>query len=196
MDVQSSDGHGLLLKYVSSYVAKGHDAYHSECLYSPNTTPSEATYRHLRELRPPEQEMWLALSFKKIAWNPHRLKKFTIPMPTTASHNKVLQKYWSRPHHFNSLSLLQWLRELDTSKGKPAQYKTGHTLVGTKLVSVFNDHYFFQDLLLNVPHTNIDMILIPGSESLPPVIRYFLHLYCIITQNYGMMRMLSNCTSI
>ena len=27
MDVQSSDGHGLLLKYVSSYVAKGHDAY-------------------------------------------------------------------------------------------------------------------------------------------------------------------------
>lgn len=24
-----------------------------------------------------------------------------------------------------------------------------------------------------MPHTNIDMILIPGSESLPPVIRYF-----------------------
>ena len=52
MDVQSSNGHGLLLKYVSSYLAKGHDAYHSECLYSPNTTPYEAAYCHFREMRP------------------------------------------------------------------------------------------------------------------------------------------------
>ena len=173
MDIQSSDGHGLLLKYVSSYVAKGHDAYHSKCLYSPNTTPYEAAYRHLRDMKPLEPEMWLLLSLKKIAWNPHRLKKFTVPTPTTATNNKVLQKYWSRPHHLNRLSLLQWLRALDTSKCKPVEYKTGHTLVGTKLVSVFNDYYFFQDLSLNVPHRNIDMSLIPASENLPPVVRYF-----------------------
>ena len=170
MDVQSSDGHGLLLKYVSSYVAKSQDVYHSESLYSPHTTPYEAAYRHLKDMAPLEPEMWLVHSSKKIAWSPHRLKKFTVPMPTTTSNNKLLQKYWSRPRRF---SLLQWLREFDTSKGHPAQSKAGHTLVGTKLVSVFSDIYFFQDMLLNVPHTNTDMILIPGSETFPPAIRYF-----------------------
>ena len=90
-----------------------------------------------------------------------------------ASNNKLLQKYWSRPRRYHSFSLLQWLREFDTSKGHPAQYKAGHTLVGTKLVSVFSDTYFFQDMLQNVPHTNTDMILIPGYETFPPAIWYF-----------------------
>ena len=58
-------------------------------------------------------------------------------------------------------------------KAIPAQYKAGHIPVGTKLVSVFSDIYFFQDVLLNVPHTNTDMILIPGSDTFPPAIRYF-----------------------
>ena len=173
MDVQSSDGHGLLLKYVSSYVAKSQDAYHSESLYSPHTMPYEAAYLRLKDMMPLEPEMWLGLSSKKIAWNPHRLKKFTVPIPATASNNKLLLKYWFRPKRYHSFSLLQWLREFDTSKGRPAQYKAGHTLVGTKLVSVFSDIYFFQDMLLNVPHTNTDMILIPGSETFPTAIRYF-----------------------
>ena len=93
MDVQSSDGHGLLLKYVSSYVAKSQDAYRSESLYSPHTTPYEAAYRHLKDMTPLEPEMWLVHSSKKIAWSPHCLKKFTVPMPTTTSNNKLLQKY-------------------------------------------------------------------------------------------------------
>jgi hypothetical protein len=52
MDVQSSDGHGLLLKYVSSYVTKAHDAYHSHCLYDVHTTPYQAAYRHLKGMAP------------------------------------------------------------------------------------------------------------------------------------------------
>ena len=83
MDVQSSDGHGLLLKYVSSYVTTAHDAYHSHCLYDVYTTPYQAAYRHLKEMAPLESEMWLSLSSKKIAWTPHRLKKFSVPLPQT-----------------------------------------------------------------------------------------------------------------
>ena len=151
--MQSSHGHGLLLKYVSSYVAKGHDAYHSESLYSPHATPYEAAYRHLKDMMPLEPEMWLSLSSKKIAWTPYRVKKFTVPTPTSVSNNKMVQKYWARPRRFHTPSLMQWLREFATSKCQPAQYKSGQTLVGSKLVSVFNEVHFFQEMLLNVPHT-------------------------------------------
>ena len=163
MDVQSSDGHGLLLKYVSSYVTKAHDAYHAECLYSPHTTPYEAAFRHL----------WLSLSSKKLAWTPHRLKKFTVPIPTNAANNKILQTYWSRPKRLENLTLLDWLRRYDTSKQQPVEYKSGQTLVGTKLLSVFNDIYFLQDMLLNVPNRNTDMLLTCGYHNIRPAITYF-----------------------
>ena len=173
MDVQSSDGHGLLLKYVSSYVTKAHDAYQSECLYSPHTSPYQAAFRHLKEMAPLEPEMWLSLSSKKIAWTPHRQKKFTVPIPATASNNKILQAYWSRPRRLGNVSLLDWLRQFDTSKEQPIRYKKGETLVAVKLLSVFSDLYFFQDMLLNIPHRNTDVFLTSDHENIPAVIRYF-----------------------
>jgi hypothetical protein len=66
MDVQSSDGHGMLLKYVSSYATKAHDAYKWDCLYTPHTSSFEAAFRHLKEMAPLEPEMWLYMSSKKL----------------------------------------------------------------------------------------------------------------------------------
>lgn len=71
------------------------------------------------------------------------------------------------------LSLLDWLREFDTSKTPPLLYKRGSTLVGTKLTSVFKDEYFFQDMLLYVPHRNIKMFHIAGLDAVPNVIKHF-----------------------
>jgi hypothetical protein len=158
---------------VSSYVTKAHDAYQSECLYIPHTSPYEAAFRHLKEMAPLEPEMWLSLSSKKIAWTPHHQRKFTVPIPATASNNKILQAYWSRPRRLGNVSLLDWLRQFDTSKVQPIRYKKGETLVGVKLLSVFSDLYFFQDMLLNIPHRNIDVFLSGDHENIPAVIRYF-----------------------
>ena len=157
MDVQISDGHGMLLKYVSSYVTKAHDAYKSDCLYTPHTSAFEAAFRHLKEMAPLEPEMWLCMSSKKIAWTPHRVKAFAVPLPETANNNKTLQSNWCRPKNLENTSLLEWLREYNTSKPQSVKYKRGNTLVGTKVVSVFRDEFFFQDMLLNVPHRNTNM---------------------------------------
>ena len=173
MDVQCSDGHGMLLKYVSSYVTKAHDAYNCEALYTIHTTPYQAAFRYLKEMSPLEPEMWLSLSSKKIAWTPHRLKHFSVPLPDFAENNKTLQAYWSRPKSLERLSLLQWLRQVDTSKTQPVVYKNGKTLVGTKQTSVFKDEYFFQDMLLNIAHRNTRELEIPGVDQIPQVIRYF-----------------------
>lgn len=103
MDVQSSDGHGMLLKYVSSCVTKAHDAYKSDCLYTPHTSAFEAAFRHLKEMAPLEPEMWLYMSSKKIAWTPHRVKAFAVPLPETANNNKTLQSNWCRPKNLKKI---------------------------------------------------------------------------------------------
>lgn len=173
MDVQSSDGHDLLLKYVSSYITKAHGAYHSESLYTAHVAPYEAAYRHLKQLAPLEPETWLAMSSKKIAWTPHRVKRFAVPLPDNVNSNKVMQMYWPRPNSLHTLTLLEWLREMNTSKTPPLLYKRGCTLVGTKVTTVFKDEYFFQDMLLNKAHRNISELTISGFEEIPIVIRYF-----------------------
>ena len=45
MDVQSSDGKGMILKYVTSYVSKWHDAYSNDALFSLLVGPYQAAYR-------------------------------------------------------------------------------------------------------------------------------------------------------
>ena len=51
MDVQCSDGRGMLLKYVSSYVTKAHDAYNSKALYTIYMTPYQAAFHYLNEIQ-------------------------------------------------------------------------------------------------------------------------------------------------
>ena len=62
-------------------------------------------FRHLKEMAPLEPEMWLCMSSKKIAWTPHRVKEFAVPLPETANNNKTLQSNWCRPKNLESTSL-------------------------------------------------------------------------------------------
>ena len=92
MDVQSSDGHGMPLRYVSPYISKSHDAFQSKCLYRAHTSPYQAAFCHLKEMAPLEPEVWLSLSSKKLAWTPHRTKHFAVPILETAFENQILVK--------------------------------------------------------------------------------------------------------
>lgn len=166
MDLQTSDGHGLLLKYVSAYVSKSHDAFHSSSLYTMHTTPYEAAYRHLREMKALEPEMWLTLSSKKVAWTPHRCKNFVVPLYSNTNENKIIQRYWNRPSNHEHFTLLQWLCNFDHTKTSPSAYKRGQTFVGVKCISVFKDEYFFQYLLLHVKHCNTEELQVDNFHSL------------------------------
>jgi hypothetical protein len=71
------------------------------------------------------------------------------------------------------LSLLQWLREVDTNKSPPSRYKKGETLVAVKTVSPFKYTFFFQDLIVNVPHRDIVKFRVDDFDELPENLRYF-----------------------
>ena len=68
MDVQFSDGKAMLLKYVTSYVAKCHDAVKTQQLYSVDLGAYQAATSFLKNMHPLEPEMVLQLTSMKIAW--------------------------------------------------------------------------------------------------------------------------------
>ena len=95
MDVQSSDGKAMLLKYVTSYVAKCHDAVKTQQLYSVDLGAYQAATSFLKNMHPLGPEMVLQLTSMKIAWRNSRTKPFTAPTPAQTQH-KVHQKYLAR----------------------------------------------------------------------------------------------------
>ena len=74
MDVQSSDGKAMLLKYVTSYVAKCYDAVKTQQLYSVDLGAYQTATSFLKNMHPLEPEMVLQLTSMKIAWSNSRTK--------------------------------------------------------------------------------------------------------------------------
>ena len=171
MDVQTSDGHGMLLRYVTSYVSKWQDSFETGSLYSIHVGPYQAAYKHLICMKPLEPEMWLSLSSTKMSWTPSRRKKLRFPTIDSLSVNPSYLKYLRRPTKYSKLSFLQWLRLVDESKGR--EYKDGSTLVGVKMVSPLKDFFFFQHLVLNYCHTAVEELYHRDHEQLPLPIKYF-----------------------
>ena len=141
MDVQTSDGRSMILRYVTSYVSKWQDAYANDALYSVHVGPNQAAYKHLSCLKPLEPEMWLTLTSTKVSWMNSRRKKFTVPAIKRLEQNSVYQKYLSRVIRYSNLSLLEWLRSVDETKTLPRPYKDNCTLVGVKTVSPLKDFF-------------------------------------------------------
>ena len=151
MDVQTSDGHGMLLRYVTSYVSKWQDSFESDSLYSVHVGPYQAAYKHLICMKPLEPEMWLSLSSTKMLWSPSRRKKLSFHSVESISNNRGYMKYLRRSSTHSHLSFLQWLRLFDEKKA--TEHKSGSTVVGVRMVSIFKHFFFFQYLVFNYPHS-------------------------------------------
>ena len=165
MDVQSSDGKSMILKYVASYVSKWHDAYSNDALFSLHVGSYEAAYRHLRALRPLEPEMWMSLSSQKIAWTNSRTKSITVPTGQTEV-TKVYKAYLERLKRQDHIAFLDWLRMYDGNKTTAKLYKQGTiTLVGTKMRSVFADDFFHQYNVLHIAHRKPEDLYHPDDAT-------------------------------
>ncbi len=139
MDAQTTNGKGMILKYVSSYVSKAKECFHNDAFYCKNISPSTAAIRYAMQLDICEPEMYLLLASKIVSWtNATRKKFFTPDSVDKARENTVLQKYYTRKPELHSLSLLQWLRIVDETTPLASQYPEGRSFL---LVS---DMYLFQ----------------------------------------------------
>lgn len=95
-------------------------------------------------------------------------------MPTKEGTNsKSYEKYLKRAPEDEDMSFKLWLRNYNDAKQNPVPYKSGNTLVGAKMRSVFTDEYFYQDLVLNYPHRTSQKLLYPNYSEIPQQIRCF-----------------------
>lgn len=172
MDYQTTDGVAMLLKYVTSYVTKWQESTDIAGLYSYKVQGGQAAIRHLMQNKPAEPEMWLLMSAKKIAWSCSRTKRYNVPTSETIADDKVALRYWGRPKKLEHLNFLEWLRMVDHTKVNPKQYTHGSTLVGTKMLSIYNREHFFQYTLMHLAHRDITCTYHPNHTNIPDSLKW------------------------
>ena len=165
MDFQTTNGKAMLLSYVTSYITKWQDGLGPDALYSYHISGGQAAVHYAMDVKPAEPEMWLALSSTKISWSCSKTKRYIVPRPDNESTDKTNEKYRNRPDTMADYSFLVWLRMVDHNKVVPKPHKKGNALVGLKVVSFFNKDYFFQYLIMNLPHRQLSDMQHPNHET-------------------------------
>lgn len=160
------------MRYVTNYVSKFKDSQSNASLYVNTLDPAEAAYRHLRDMKPCEPEMIIALSSIKTAWTSNSTKRFVPPGPLNAESNSIVMKYHSRTNEQN-VTLIDFLRTHDTTKTTAPLYKRQKCLVGIKYLSYFNYDFFFQFILMSLPHKSFQELKHPNHDMLPESLQYF-----------------------
>lgn len=168
-DVHLTDGKGMLLKYVSSYVTKMHEAATMEGLYCTDVTGFQAANSFLRSVRPLALEMAFQLSNVKVAWTDKQTEQFHAPHPG----NQAYLQYLKRDGSEEQQSPLEWLRGHSMVGSKPKALAADKYLVAVKFVSPFNPVFFFQHLLVNHPHRHPGQLRHLEKATMPPAIQYF-----------------------
>ena len=115
----------------------------------------------------------MTLASFKVAWSSSRTKRYTPRKPDNTADCKSYQKYLQRPGDDEELTFVEWLRIYDDTPATAKRYTSGNTLVGVKYLSVVNDVYFFQYLLMNYSHRNLSQLEHPDSRQMPSQLVHF-----------------------
>ena len=195
MDVQASDGRGMLLRYVAGYVPKFSDSFQSNWLDDLSSDYALAR-RVLTQYQPLEPEMWLQLGahlFRQ-CFAGGGLSRFVVPVPWRDILPERVQQYMGSTWRPDSMCLLAYLRKTNKQGGIHRDYKksfaalavseglgpedwihwladahySGAVLVAAVMKSRFNDEYYKQWCLLHVPFRELKDLWHAKLELLPP----------------------------
>ena len=68
MDVQTTNGKHMLMKYVTSYISKGKESFCTNTLYISTLSPAITAFRYAMLLDIAEPEMWVLQTSRKLLW--------------------------------------------------------------------------------------------------------------------------------
>ena len=128
VDVQASDGHGMLLRYVSGYVPKFSDAFTSEWL-NDEASDYAIAKRVLCDYHPLEPEMTLQLAMQ---WFPQcmlggSLQPFRAPVPFEAEELPTrVQQYMTCEWRAKDMPLAEFLRKTNQKGQIHQKFKRGY----------------------------------------------------------------------
>ena len=177
-DVLHGNGQGLLLKYVATYTPKFSDSFAREWLNDEASAFSVAR-RVLFDYQPGEPEMWLYLFAQQFP--PCRyggtMVRLLVPWPGMEAKPKLLESYEDSAWRNEEMSFLefcrkcnekgevhQWVQKAHKASGGdvPLNYfanrcpMKGEKLVACDTLSLYNDRYFGQWLVLRKPFRKLE----------------------------------------
>lgn len=198
-DVQCSDGKGMLLKYVSGYVPKFSDSFTIEWL-NDHCSDYMVARRVLTDYHPLEPEMILQLAMQWFpqVFAGGTMQRFVVPAPWIENDlPERVKQYMActwRPEH---MTLSDFLRRSNLQGHIHKSFKrryakaqaeenvegnleswvanahaVGHVMTAAIYLSRYNDKYYGQWVLMNVPFRKLDDLLRPELQVLPPHLYY------------------------
>ncbi|CAJ1387438.1 unnamed protein product, partial [Effrenium voratum] len=172
-DVQLSDGRGMLLKYCSGYVPKFSDSFTTDWLNDACSDYAVAR-RVLTDYHPLEPEMTLQLAMQ---WFPQvfagsTLQRFRVPVPWKADCPERVQQYMNSEWRADAMPLIEFLRKTNGQgkihkKLERRRKEEGEVAIAATCLSRYNDEYYGQWALLNVPFCSMDELRPEGLEKVP-----------------------------
>eukprot|EP00434_Breviolum_minutum_P045362 symbB.v1.2.040649.t1/scaffold7408.1/size11443/1 len=195
--VGGDKGQGLMLRYVATYGVKPSNEFHNELLGDTNISGYGLALRVLMCLHPSEPEMVMSLFkqlFPDFAMGGTMLP-IVAPWPTMEKFPAFVELYEQCGWRSEDMTLLEFLRKSNTSGDVVAWLQKAHAaadtpldlgafasafqtfgekVVAAEVVSIFNDKYFGQWLMLNVPFRAAkDLLDAKVMEQVPPRYQMF-----------------------
>ena len=173
-DVQSTDGYGLLLQYVSLYVTKLHDDCIGNALHDLDVDARNAAFRFVVWHHPTALEMWLLLSNFRYCHHSRLTKHLTVPRFVDCEDHKITKQFTSRPSTAKNMSLLQFHRTHVTSSADCHMYRGNREAsVACKMVAPSKSEFLFQYTLLHIPFDCYKDFLPPNIHDVPDVLQCY-----------------------
>ena len=124
MDVQASDGRGMLLRYVAGYASKFSDSFAQEWL-NDYASDYAISRRVLTEYHPLEPEMWMQLAGKLHAQciTTGTMKRFVVPKPWVSQTPARITQYIDSTWRVPEMNLLEFLRKSNCKGGIHKAFK-------------------------------------------------------------------------
>ena len=224
VDVQMSDGRGMLLKYVSGYVPKFSDSFTTDWLADQGTDYAIAK-RVLTDYHPlvPEMTLQLAMQWFPQCFAGGTLQRFVVPVPwKQAEWPARVQQYMKSTWRAPDMTLADFLRKTN-QKGEihqklrrryeqvkkqaeaagaeagaePAELLEGtleewaniasvegEVMVAAMYLSRYNDKYYGQWLVMNVPFKDFDTEMWKDELNLVPDHLYYQTLAYLVRPEY------------
>ena len=201
IDVQASDGRGMLLKYVSGYVPKFSDSFTTDWL-SDQCSDYAIAKRVLTDYHPLEPEMALQLAMQ---WFPQcfaggTLQRFRAPVPWEGTCPERVAQYMRSRWRAEGMCLEEFLRKTN-KQGKIHHYikkayekatrhgeqevleesleawantvvPQGQVMVAAVYLSRYNDKYYGQRVLMTHPFRKMAELARPELDLVPPHLYY------------------------
>ena len=201
IDVQASDGRGMLLKYVSGYVPKFSDSFTTDWL-SDQCSDYAIAKRVLTDYHPLEPEMVLQLAMQ---WFPQcfaggTLQRFRVPVPWEGTCPERVQQYMGSRWRAEDMCLEEFLRKTN-KQGKIHHYikkayekatrhgeqevleesleawantaaPQGQVMVAAVYLSRYNDKYYGRRVLMTHPFRKMEELARPELDLVPPHLYY------------------------